>query len=179
MNWLTRTRYDLEVMSAFRFPMPAPVSEDDEVSEEERGDVWEARQAFVDERQQAIEDRVGDLAFLASDEDEWEGPPDPVVMELRWVGDQLEWLEAYRDRLIVFARSFASDTVPVRTIGRCTRLSHSTVVRMITEDAVAEIGPFVSPVAHKYLEGDFDPRDDPEFYRRLRAGLRSDPRADQ
>jgi hypothetical protein len=182
MDGRTRIRYDLEVMSAFRFPIRTPVNDFDEVSDDEIDTVREARQEFVKDKLEDMDDWVTDLIHSRSDQDqeeEWVEPPDPLEMELRWVGDQLASLEAYRDRLIVFARSFASDSVPVRTIGQHTRLSHSTVVRMITEEAIANIAGVVGPIAHRYLEGDFDPRDDPEFYRRLRAAVSADPRADQ
>lgn len=178
MSWSDRVRYDLEVMSRFRFPRPEV--DDPEVMEDELEEVWSHRRAFVEAKEEAIGNILTD-AFLDDPDDDAGGElPDPLTEELRWVGDQMAWMEAYRDRLIVFARSLASDTVPARTIGKCTRLSHSTIVRMTTDAAVADIAKTVAPVAFDFLHRDgYDPRDDPEFYRRLKAALNSIAGADE
>ena len=165
-------------MSRFRFPNPEVY--DGEVMDEELEEVWANRQAFVEAKEEAIGDTLTDVFLDDPDEDDGGDLPDPLTEELRWLGNQLEWMEAYRDRLIVFARSLASDTVPARTIGKCTRLSHSTIVRMTTDAAIAEVAKTVAPVAYDFLHRDgYDPRDDPEFYRRLRAALNTMAGADE
>jgi hypothetical protein len=164
-------------MSVFRFPVRTPANDLDEVSDDEIDAVWETRRRFVEETEQDLDDWFDNVVHARSNDEEWPpDPPNPLESELMWVGDQLARLEAYRDRLIVFARSFASDTVPVCTIGRHTGLSHSTVVRMITEEAIADIAPIVGRVAEKYLTKDLDPRDDPDLYRRLRSAVNASSR---
>jgi Mg2+ and Co2+ transporter CorA len=165
-------------MSVFRFPVRSPANDIDEISDDEIDEVWETRRRFVEETEQELDDWFDNVVHARSDGEEWPDPPNPLESELMWVGDQLARLESYRDRLIVFARSFASDTVPVRTIGQHTGLSHSTVVRMITEEAIEDIAPIVGAVAEKYLTNDLDPRDDPDLYRRLRSAVNAGARAE-
>lgn len=130
--------------------------------------VWENRRALVEQYREQLESQLDELTTDGGDIDD---APDPLVEELGWVGDELARMQRYRDQLIVFARTFASETIAARTVGNCTNLSHSTIVRMINEDSVAAIAPEVSGAAYQALQTAGNPRDDPEFYLRLKAAL--------
>jgi len=165
MTSYRRALFDIDVMARLRFPMP---EDPDVVSDEEVEAVWENRRSFVEQYRELLEQRLDELMTDGYDID---AAPDPLVEELGWVGDQLAWMQIYRDQLIVFARTFASEAIPARTIGDCTNMSHSTIVRMVNEDSVAAIAPEVSGAAYHALHAVDNHRDDPEFYLRLKAAL--------
>ena len=165
----TRTSYDIAVMARLRYPMPAPV--DPDVDEAAREAVWEDRRQFAEEQEEEYENLLSN-AYLTA-EVGGDGPgrlPDLITSELAGVARQLQLLEEYRDRLIVFARSLASRPVPARTLGSATGVSHSTIVRMATAEAIADVAMEAGPAAADTLQ-DLDPRDDPEFYLRLQHAV--------
>jgi hypothetical protein len=174
MGWYERLKYDVNVMARLRFPMPD--RDEREVLDEEREEVYENRRAFVEHHLDEVENQIVEVVRRTQAGDGIVGStPEPLVEELAWVGQQLSMLETYRDRLIVFARTLASETVPARTIGRSTSLSHSTIVRMVTPEAIADIASEASAAAYAALHSGWEPRDDPEFYLRLNAALVSTP----
>ena len=167
-----RVRYDIAVMARLRFPLPSPASTTGiESSEAARDAAWEERTRFADAVERAYDERLAN-EYLEFDEDE--SPPalpNVLAEELTSVSRELHTLEEYRDRLIVFARTLASETVPARALAARTGLSHSTIVRMATQEAVADVGVEAGPVAANTLK-DLDARQDPELYRRLQHAAR-------
>lgn len=175
MNDRKRVKYDIAVMARLCFPMPEP---DDTDSDEEPESIWEYRRQFEEDTQLAYDEWVT-TEYLEAKGSEPGDLPDPLTNELGRVSVRLRALETYRDRLIVFARTLASEPVPARTLGRCTGLSHSTIVRMVTPEAIADVATEAAPAAAELLGENFDPRDDPELYLRLQFASRSSKGEDQ
>ena len=169
MSEVSKVRYDVEVMARLRYPMPDPAGPDDDPETDDlvREDVWEDRRRYARELTEDYDQWV-ENSYLAADA---EGvvpaaPPGVLAMEISRVSDQLAALEAFRDRLLVYARSLAAQPVPARALAKRTGLSHSTIVRMTTAEAIADVATEAAPAAHNAL-ADVDPRDDPQFFLRL------------
>lgn len=166
MTSYRRALYDIDVIARLRFPMPDGPHQG---MEDEIEAVWNDRQAFVEASREELERQLDELM---SDDGEIAREPDPLFDELCRVSHLLASLQRYRDQLIVYARTFASETIPARTIGNIANMSHSTIVRMITEESVAAVAPEASAAAYDALDDAADRlRDDPEFYLRLKAAL--------
>lgn len=171
MNDAKRMAYDIEVMARLRYPMPA-AGPDDWGADETREAVWEDRRRYAEELAREYEDLV-ENEYLAAEANDWAPGPAPslILTELASVSGQIEALEAYRERLLVFARTLASETHSARKLAECTGLSHSTIVRMATDEAIAEIVAEAGAVAADTLR-DFDRRDDPQLFLRLQGAAR-------
>ena len=169
-----RVTYDAAVMARLRFPMPDPASDDDDIADAVRDDIWQQREQYARELTEGYNELVTS-SYLAADSDgSAPGPaPSVVATELGLVSARLKELEEYRDRLIVYARSLASTPVPARAVAASTEMSHSTIVRMATAEAIADIAVEASPAAADVLQ-DFDPREDPQFYLRLQYAANAD-----
>jgi hypothetical protein len=98
--------------------------------------------------------------------------PNMVIRELGRVSRQLADLERYRDQLIVVARALASTPATARAVAQQTGLSHSTVVRMVTPEALAEVAAGVAPLVDQLLE-EMEPGEAPAFYLRLRSAAKA------
>jgi hypothetical protein len=173
MNDSSRVQYDVTVMARLRYPMPNLARPDDDpevdpdVDDAVRDSVWDDRQRYAKELTDDYDGWVESIYLSADAEGEAPGPPPSVLaIELERVAIQLTTLETYRDRLLVYARSLASKPVTARALASRTGLSHSTIVRMTTSEAVADVATEAGPAAADVL-ADFDPRDDPQFYLRL------------
>jgi hypothetical protein len=178
MNESKRTAYDIQVMARLRYPMPVR-DEDEWGADEAEEAAWEARQRYAEELSREYEDMVENEYLAAEARDEIPGPPPNLIeAELASVSGQIEALEEYRERLLVFARTLSSDLLSARRLAQCTGLSHSTIVRMATDEAIAEVAAEASVVATETLR-DVDRRDDPQLFLRLQGAARMTRESDQ
>lgn len=171
MNDAKRIDYDIQVMARLRYPMP--VAEPDDWGADEAAEaIWRDRERYAEELAQEYEDLV-ENEYLAAEANDWAPGPAPSVIltELANVSGQIDALEAYRERLLVFARTLSSETFSARKLAECTGLSHSTVVRMATDEAIAAIVAEAGAIAADTLR-DFDRRDDPQLFLRLQGAAR-------
>ena len=152
--------FDIAVITRLRLP-DEPDGPPPEVLIEERNDY--ARD-LADQYQAMVEAdylEADDVAGLPE-------RPNMVAFELAKVSRRLADLERYRDQLIVVARALASTPITARAVAQQTGLSHSTVVRMVTPKALADVSASVAPLAEQALD-DIEPGEAPAFYLRLRS----------
>jgi hypothetical protein len=162
-----RVQYDAAVMARLRFPMPDSLQPDSDADEAARDAVWDDREQYAREAVEEYDNLVTNAYLAAEALGEATGSaPSVLASELEKVSARLRALEEYRDRLIVFARTLASEPVPARTLAARTGLSHSTILRMATPEAIADIAVEAGPAAAAALE-DVDPREDPQLFVRL------------
>jgi hypothetical protein len=168
-----RVDYDIEVMARLRYPMRAADHVDPpEAADLAREAIWVDRERYAKDLVHDHEDRVEHEYLIAEALDDDPGPPPNVIMsELSNVSGQITDLEDYRERLLVFARTLASKPLSARKLAESTGLSHSTIVRMATAEAIAEIAAEAGAVAAGVLQ-DLDPQDDPQLYLRLQGASR-------
>lgn len=132
--------------------------------------LFEERAAYARDLAEEYEAMV-EADYLAAEDSTTVGLPERPNMVTREIGKvsrQLADLERYRDQLIVVARGLASAPATARAVAQQTRLSHSTVVRMVTPEAIAEVSATVAPLVEQLLE-EMEPGEAPGFYLRLRS----------
>lgn len=157
--------YDMSVMARLRIPRSKPSSpEEDETLGLER-------EQFVEALRDWYEQVVEGHYLEAEAAGERPGrPPSVVAQEVASISRQIEQLVTYRDQLLVFGRSLASEVVPARHLAARSGISHSTIVRMASDDAIEELAVVAGPVAALALEY-LNFQDDPELHARMRHVL--------
>jgi hypothetical protein len=158
-----RVLYDIDVMARLKHPLP---DTDDPSYHDIKLDVDANRWQFANDAARDYSD-----ALDRFDPDDGYGLPNPLLEELGSVSTEIAILEGYRDRLIVFARTLAAEPASARTVAACTGLSHSTIVRMVTEETIAAVAADVEPAIDAVLTS-LDIREDPQFYLRLQQAAR-------
>lgn len=166
-------RYEAEVIGRLRY-RPRPADDDPEIVQESAQAAAEAALEYATDIAATHVDRVQEWIDTVDHEDEGAVSeyPSLVLEELAYTASRIADMEAYRDRLLIFARLFAFDPRSSRQIAQVAGLSYSSVLRAATDEDTDDVQRIAASEAADFVRQLHASRTNPqlmETYARLRA----------